>query len=91
MIFVLHCKVEPGQSGRLPEFREAHRAHAMSGLVRILGAGPTLSDDGGQIIGGVYIIDADGRAQAQAFYDGDPYVKEGIWRMTLLERYDKRV
>lgn len=91
MIFMLHCRVDPSQAHRLTEFREEHVAHAKAAAVKILGAGPTMSDDATQIIGGLFVIEAQNREQAQAFYDTDPYVREKIWKSTLFERYDKRV
>jgi uncharacterized protein YciI len=91
MIFVLHCRMEQGQAPRLPEFRPQHLAYVQSSGIKILGAGPTLSEDGTEIIGGVYIFDVADRAAALAFYNGDPYVREGLWKSTLLERFDKRV
>jgi uncharacterized protein YciI len=91
MIFILHCRVKPGQAARLPEFRAQHFAHAQSSGLKLVGAGPTLSDDGGEIIGGLYIIEAESRAAVDAYYDSDPYCTEGIWEKTLLERFDKRV
>jgi len=91
MLFILHCTVLPGQAARLPEFRDQHRAHAMAGPVKIVGAGPTLSDDGEQIIGGLYVLEAASRAEVDTFYEGDPYVRNGIWKKTVIERYDKRV
>lgn len=91
MIFMLHCRIDPAQTHRLATLRDEHRAHAMRGPVRILGAGPTTSDDATQAIGGLYIIEAESREQAQAFYETDPYVREGIWKQTVFERYDRRV
>ncbi len=91
MLFILHCTVQPGQAERLPQFREQHRAHAMAGPVKIVGAGPTLSDDGEQLIGGLYVLDAASREEVEAFYQRDPYVQNGIWKKTVLERHDKRV
>jgi uncharacterized protein YciI len=91
MIFVLHCRVLPGQVPRLPQFRAQHGAHAASSPIKILAAGPTLPDEGGDPIGGVYVFEAESPAVAEAFYAGDPYVREGIWTRTLLERFDRRV
>ncbi len=91
MIFILHCRVKPQQSVRLPQFREQHRAHVQSSGIKLLGAGPTLSDDGQEIIGGLYIFEAENRAAAEVLYDTDPYVREGLWEKTLLEVYDKRI
>jgi uncharacterized protein len=91
MIFVLHCRVLPGGVPRLPQFRPQHFAHTANSPIKVLAAGPTLPDEGGDPIGGVYIFEAESREVAEAFYAGDPYVREGIWTRTLLERMDKRV
>lgn len=50
-----------------------------------------MPDEGGEPIGGVYIFEATDRAVAETFYASDPYVREGIWQRTLLERLDKRI
>jgi uncharacterized protein YciI len=91
MLFILHCVVQPGQAERLAQFRDQHRAHAQAGLVKIVSAGPTLSDDGERLIGGLYVFEAESREEVEAFYDRDPYVQNGIWKQSLLERWDKRV
>ena len=91
MIFVLHCRVNPGQAQRLPQYREQHRAHTAASPIKVLAAGPTLPDEGGESIGGVYIFEAADRTVAEAFYADDPYVREGIWQRTVLERLDKRI
>lgn len=91
MIFILHCRMKPHQAARLPEYRPRHFAHVQSSGLKLIGAGPTLSDDGSEIIGGLYIIEAESRAAVEAMYQTDPYRTEGLWEMTLLERYDKRV
>jgi uncharacterized protein YciI len=91
MLFILHCKLRRDQASRLEQFRPQHFSHAKSGLVKIVNAGPTLTDDGREIIGGVYIFEAEDRATAERYYSSDPYAREGIWEKTLLEVFDKRV
>ena len=91
MIFILHCRVKPGQARRLPEFRDKHMAHVQVSGIKLLSAGPTLSDDGSEIIGGLYVLEAQDRQEVESFYGSDPYVLEGLWERTLLEVWDKRV
>lgn len=90
MIFMLHCRLLPGQAARLSEFRAAHQSHVQSSPIKLLTAGPT-RDESGEIIGGLYVFEADSRAVADALYDDDPYVMNGLWRKTVLEIYDKRI
>ena len=90
MIFMLHCRLLPGQAARLAEFRAEHQAHVQSSSIKLLTAGPT-RDERGEIIGGLYVFEADNRAVADALYDNDPYVRNGLWRKTVLEIYDKRI
>lgn len=90
MIFMLHCRLMPGQAARLTEFRAQHQAHVQASPIKLLTAGPT-RDDSGEIIGGLYVFEADSRAVADALHDDDPYVRNGLWRKTVLEIYDKRI
>lgn len=91
MIFVLHCRLNPGQAERLPLFRAEHRSYVPKTPVKILAVGPTLPDGEGPPIGGLYILEAESREAVEAFYAGEPYAREGIWTRTLLERIDIRL
>ena len=49
-------------------------------------AGPTTSDDGKQFIGTLLIVNAKTRAEAQAFVDGDPFTKAGMFNSITITR-----
>jgi uncharacterized protein YciI len=56
------------------ELREAHRAHLRSAGEKLLGSGALLDgDNGSKIIGGLSILDTEGRIESQIFSDEDPF------------------
>lgn len=58
--------------------REAHRDHLKRQGMKILAAGALLSEDTGEVIGGITLLDTEDRMTAQNFADEDPYSKAGI-------------
>ena len=41
--------------------------------------GPLQSDDGTQIVGSLWIVSANSRAEAQKFVDGEPFNRAGVF------------
>lgn len=89
MTFLLVNTLRADASGDArTEFRDAHIAHVQrnveSGLVTSLSR--LFDTDGTTLIGGHFLLDTDSAAAAQAFYEQDPYVREGIWESTLMAK-----
>jgi uncharacterized protein YciI len=52
-------------------------------------SGATTSDDGKQYVGSLLIVNVKTRAEAQAFVDGDPFTKEGMFTSVTITRMNK--
>ena len=78
MLFALHCIDKPNAVELRLANREAHLAYVQeTGCVRI--AGPFLDDTHETMIGSLVIIEAETRADAEAWAAGDPYAKAGLF------------
>ena len=87
MHFVITCKDKPGQ----PKLRQANRPDHLDYLAgqegRIVAAGPTL--DGNAPNGSVLIMEFDDLEAGQAFADGDPYAKAGVFESVSVTPWKK--
>jgi uncharacterized protein YciI len=61
--------------------------HSQKGILVLSGA--TLSDDGKDYVGSLLIVNVGSRAAAQAFVDGDPFQKAGMFTSTTITRMRK--
>jgi len=61
--------------------------HSQKGVLVLSGA--TLSDDGKDYTGSLLIVNVDSRAAAQAFVDGDPFQKAGMFTNVKITRMRK--
>jgi len=52
-------------------------------------SGATRSDDGTQFLGSLLIVNVKARAEAQAFVDGDPFTKAGLFTKVTITRMNK--
>ncbi|WP_116091880.1 YciI family protein [Sphingomonas crusticola] len=90
MYFAAMYDLNEGQAEAQARERPAHFAHAATGLVRIVMAGPTVGD-AGTVNGGLYVFEAPDWATARRFCEEDPYTKGGIWRVLSVREFDKKV
>jgi uncharacterized protein YciI len=61
--------------------------HSQKGILVLSGA--TLSDDGKDYTGSLLIVNVASRAAAQAFVDGDPFQKAGMFTNVKITRMRK--
>ncbi len=52
-------------------------------------SGGTTSDDGKEFVGSLLIVNVGSRAEAQAFVDGDPFQKAGMFKSVTITRMRK--
>jgi uncharacterized protein YciI len=83
-LFMLACFDKPNSLDLRMATRQAHLAYVGENLALVKLAGPML-DEGDGMAGSLFIIQADDRAQVEAFNAADPYQKAG-----LFERIDIR-
>ena len=52
-------------------------------------SGATTSDDGKEYVGSLLIVNVKSRAEAQAFVEGDPFTKAGMFTSITITRMNK--
>lgn len=77
MLIALIARDKPGALQTRLDNRPDHVAY-LNATPAVQQAGPLL-DDAGEMCGSLIILDVDAMADAQAFADGDPYGKAGLF------------
>jgi len=88
--FVIHALDHPNALPLRLEHYAAHRAYVESAGINVILSGPLQSDDGDMMIGSLFIIEAESRAQVAAFTAGDPFTIQGVWADVRIARFHKR-
>jgi len=78
MQFMIQCFDKPASLQLRMATRERHLAHVDASGMKILVAGPMLSEDD-QPVGSLFLVEADSREAARRFIDSDPYVQAGLF------------
>jgi len=79
MLFVI-CNIDkPDTAALRAANRPAHLAYLDEIAPKLKLAGPFLSDDGQDMIGSLWIVEAPDRAAALRLATGDPYAKAGLF------------
>lgn len=92
-LFAVHALDNPGSLSRRLEHYTAHRNFIESDRshgVSIVISGPLQSDDGEIMIGSLFLIEAPGRAEVEAFVKADPFMVEGVWDKVQITRFHRR-
>lgn len=87
MRVVLKAKDKAGALQTRLDNRDAHVAY-LKASDHVEMAGPLL-DDNGEMCGSLIILEVDDMTQAQAFVDGDPYGKAGLFDSVTLDVWNK--
>lgn len=90
MLFMIYCRDGAGQEQRRLDNHGDHRAYLAEAGKGLIVAGPLVSDDGGKMIGSLFLLEAATREEAEGFNANDPFRKLGIWQEVAIQRFDKR-
>jgi len=58
--------------------------------LKIVMSGPLVDDDGATMIGSLFLIEAPGRAEVEAFNHADPFAAAGIWEKVTITGFLRR-
>ncbi len=86
MLFSFYAMDKEGGLELRKQTRAAHLEHlgaAANFDLRVVAGSPMLNDDG-DMIGSLVVVDADSKADAEAFFAADPYQKAGLFASTRL-------
>jgi len=93
MLFAIHAIDRPGAvPNRLANY-EAHKAFLSDTSrfgVEIVMSGPLVSDDGQTMIGSLFLIEAPGRPEVEAFNRADPFAAADIWEKVSITGFIRR-
>lgn len=89
MLVAVICTDKPGAIETRKANREAHLAYIKDTGV-VAQAGPFLDADG-MMCGSLLVLDVDDMAAAQAWADGDPYAKAGLFADVRVEQWNRVV
>jgi len=89
MLIALTAKDKPGHLEVRKANRDAHLAYIKE-TATVAMAGPCLDGDG-NMCGSLIILDVADMAAAQAWADGDPYAKAGLFASVELIQWNKLI
>ncbi len=89
MFYAIFCVDKPNAAELRQELRPPHQAYLKTQTGVIVVAGATQSDDGETATGSMFIVNVDGRAQAEAFAKGDPFNSGGLFKSVVVTRMRK--
>lgn len=91
MHYVVHCLDHDGAVQKRLENYDAHKSYLASAPVRTVISGPLLADDGETMIGSCFVLEADSKADVEAFNANDPFARIGLWKQVSIHPFNKRV
>ncbi|MBV9509993.1 MAG: YciI family protein [Caulobacteraceae bacterium] len=83
--FVLTCTDHPDALERRMQARPAHLEYVRANLGKVKLAGALLSD-AGEMAGSMFIIEAESKAEVEAFCAKDPYVLADVFARTEIRQ-----
>lgn len=92
MLFVVFCLDRPGASKRRLAVIDSHKQYIRDGSdgVRVLISGPLVSEFDRHMKGSFFLVEADSRAQVEAWQGDDPYFRADVWGKRYIEAFDKK-
>jgi uncharacterized protein len=90
-LYVIHALDKPGALQTRLDNYPAHRAYlgdADALGIRIMASGPLVTEDGSEMIGSLFLVEAEREMIVRAFSAGDPFAKAGLWASVDIRRFD---
>ena len=89
MLFAISRVAAPNFAQNREKTLKPHVEYLRSQKNILVISGATTSDDGKQYAGSLLIVNVKTRAEAQAFVDGDPFTKAGMFTGVTITRMNK--
>ena len=89
MLWIISCTDKPNTAAPRAANLQPHRDYLQSQKGILVLAGATQNDDGTEAIGSLFIVNANSRAEAKAFSDGDPFTQAGVFASITIARMRK--
>ncbi len=84
MLYVIFCTDKADHAPLRTATRPDHLDYLDGFEDRLVTAGPTLTDDGEGMNGGLLVVDFPDREAAEDFARGDPYAKAGLFESVVI-------
>jgi uncharacterized protein YciI len=89
MLWAISCTDKPNTAASRAAKLQPHRDYLQSQKGILVLAGATQNDAGTEAIGSLFIVNANSRAEAKAFSDGDPFTQAGVFATITITRMRK--
>jgi uncharacterized protein YciI len=89
MLWAISCVDNPNTAVLREKHIQPHRTYLDDRKNILVLGGATLTDDGSQATGSMFIVNARDRAEAKAFSDADPFTQAGIFASVSITRVRK--
>ena len=89
MLWAISRVAAPNFAAMREKGLQAHTDYLRSQKSILVLSGATVSDDGTDFTGSLLIVNVNNRAEAQAFVDGDPFQKAGMFTKVTITRMRK--
>jgi uncharacterized protein YciI len=89
MPYMIETTDKPGHQDLRQQVRADHLRFLEAKKHLLLAAGARLADEGGDALGGLYILDVDDRASAERFIAEDPFTRAGLFDSVVVTRWRK--
>jgi uncharacterized protein YciI len=89
MLWAISRVAAPNFAAMREKGLQAHLEYLHSRKDILVVSGATLTDDGKDVVGSMLIINVKSRAEAEAFSDGDPFTKAGMFKSVTITRMRK--
>lgn len=93
MLFAIHAVDRTGALPTRLAHYDAHKAFlgdTSAFGIKIVMSGPLVSDDSTTMIGSLFLIEAPGRSEVEAFNRADPFAAAGIWDKVTITGFLRR-
>lgn len=84
--FVAMCADKPNSAAVRTAARDAHLSYIEGAKDRILLIGPLLDEDD-QVVGSLFLVEAEDIVAARAFVENDPFSKAGLFASIVMSRF----
>ena len=89
MLWCIYVVDKPNSAAIREKLRQEHMAYLKSVDSVCFFTGPLLTDDGTRMVGSLWIVNVNTRAEAQAFVEGETFYKAGIFESVKINRLRK--
>jgi uncharacterized protein len=89
MPFIIETWDKPGHQHVRQQTRSEHLKFLEEIAPRLIACGAKLNDDGTDAGGGIYIVDVDTRAEAEATISADPFTAVQLFERVEIKRWRK--